>query len=125
MTKSEFGDLFIRSLDQAARNADSMMGREVPRFFLIEFHGPGHDGRLLSTSEALNPLYLGSDRFYRIIDVAVEKVTPSQSVAFVCVSGHPPSAFKETWNPVDAGPFKQIFSQKIEELRTDFAQPGG
>jgi hypothetical protein len=64
---------------------------------------------------ALDNIYLGPDRFYRIIDVAIKELLPKESVVFVRVSGHPPDVFGTTWDPASTGPFKQILSDKIAE----------
>ena len=77
----------------------------------------GSLGRLVGVDEALDRLFLGSDRFYRIIDVAIKKLLPGQSIAFVRASGHPPADFSKTWDPSSLGPFKQIIAEEIEDLR--------
>lgn len=69
----------------------------------------------MSVDQALDEIYLGRDRFYRIIDVAIRRLLPGQSIAFVRVSGHTPGAFSQTWDPSDLGPFKQIEAQTIEQ----------
>jgi hypothetical protein len=74
-------------------------------------------GRLLTVDQAVDEIYLGSDKFYRIIDVAIQKILADQTIAFVRVSGHPTGRFSQTWDPTDLGPFKQILSQTIEDER--------
>ncbi len=71
----------------------------------------------MNLDEALDHIYLGDDRFYRIIDVAIKEVLPAESVAFLRVSGHPPDEFSKTWNPSSTGPFKQILAANIEDRR--------
>jgi hypothetical protein len=115
MTKSEFRRLFVRSLETAAENAETRLGRRVPRAFDIELHATGASGRTMSVGQALDHIYLGNDHFYRIIDVTIRRVRPGKSVAFVRVSGHPPGPFSQTWNPSDLGPFKQIIATTIEQ----------
>jgi hypothetical protein len=62
----------------------------------------------------VDELYVGPDRFYRVVDVGVVEVQRDRTVIFMCVSGHPPSSFADTWNqPKGAGPFKQIESAVI------------
>ena len=117
MTKSEFRRLLLQALDRAAVGAEVKLARPIPRSFLIELHGAGSPGQTVPIEEALNRIYLGSDRFYRIIDVAIKKLLPGKSVAFVRVSGHSPTNFNETWNPSDLGPFKQIIGEAIEDQR--------
>jgi hypothetical protein len=72
----------------------------------------------VTIEEALDRIYLGSDRFYRIIDVTIKRLLPEKSVAFVRVSGHSPTNFNETWDSSDLGPFKQIIGETIEDQCT-------
>ena len=115
MTKQGFHILFSRALSAAAREIEARLGREIPHSFRIELHAPRSQGRLVSMEEAVDELYLGEDRFYRIIDVAIRRLLPTQTVVFVRVSGHAPAPFNQTWDPNDLGPFRQIFAQTIED----------
>jgi hypothetical protein len=115
MTRDEFRDLFLRALSAAAENADARLGRPVPRSFVIELHAPTSAGRMLSVDQALDQIYLGKDRFFRIIDVTIRRLLPGTSVAFVRVSGHSPAPFSQTWDPSHLGPFKQIIADTIEQ----------
>jgi hypothetical protein len=115
MTKSEFRQLFLQALDAAAENADARLGIRVPRSFDIELHAAGASRQAMSIGQAVDQLYLGDDRFYKIIDVAIRRVLPRKSVAFVRVSGHPPGPFSQTWDPSDLGPFKQVIVTTIEQ----------
>jgi len=115
MTKNDFRELLLRALNSAAENAEAKLAKPVPRSFVIELHAPGSTGRTVSLDEAVEQIYLGSDRFYRIIDVAIKELLPGQSVVFVRVSGHPPTEFSKTWDPASLGPFKQIIAEKIED----------
>jgi hypothetical protein len=117
MTKSEFRALFSRALNTAAENAEVKVATPIPRSFLIELHAFGCDDRLISVDEAVDKIYVGSDRFYRIIDVALKEVLPNESIVFVRVSGHPPDIFNSTWDPTGTGPFKQIVFDKIVDRR--------
>ena len=117
MTKRRFRNLFLQTLRKAAETADARLPKRMPRSFLIELHTPVSAGELLSVDQALDHLYLGSDKCYRIIDVAIRKVLPDRTIAFVRMSGHPPSPFSETWDPANLGPFKQILAQTIEDQR--------
>jgi hypothetical protein len=115
MTKDEFRRLFLQALSAAAENAEARLARSVPRSFVIELHAPTSSGQTLSVDQALDQLYLGTDRFYRIIDVAIRRLLPRKAVAFVRVSGHPPAPFSQTWDPSHLGPFKQIIADTIEQ----------
>jgi hypothetical protein len=117
MTKEQFRELFLRALDKAADNAQRNLTDPVPRTFLIELHAPGMSDVPVNADAALEKLYLGSDRFYRVIDVAVIKVLPGRTLVFVRVSGHAPGGFSDTWNTDDLGPFKQLSAEHVEDLR--------
>jgi hypothetical protein len=113
MTKGTFLELFQRALNDAADGAEAKVLKAIPRSFLIRLHSFGLDDRLLSIEDAVDKIYINSDRFYRIIDVAIEEMLPKESVAFVRVSGHAPDALSVTWDPTGSGPFKQIVLDKI------------
>ena len=115
MTKSEFRDLFLRALNAAAEDAEARLAKPVPRSFRIELHAPNAPGRVMSVEQALDQIYLGDDRFFRIIDVAIKQLLPKKSVAFVRVSGHPPGAFSQTWVPSNLGPIKQLIAENVED----------
>ncbi|HEY8871512.1 MAG TPA: hypothetical protein VIM52_00665 [Stellaceae bacterium] len=117
MTKRGFRNLFLRALRTAAEIADIRLAQRAPRSFLIELHAPNSAGQIMSVDEAADQIYLGSDKFYRIIDVSIPKISSDQTIAFVRVSGHQPGPFSDTWDPANLGPFKQIFSQTIEDQR--------
>ena len=115
MTKSDFRELFLRALNDAADSAELKLTKSVPRSFVIELHAPASVGRTVSVDAALDQIYLGSDRFYRIIDVAIRRLQPDKAVAFVRVSGHPPVEFGKTWDPSTLGPFKQVVANHIAD----------
>lgn len=117
MTKGTFLELFQRALNDAAGSAETKLLKAIPRSFLIRLHSFGLDDRLLSIEGAADKIYISSDRFYRILDVAIEEVLPKESVAFVRVSGHVPDALSVTWDPTGSGPFKQIVFDKIVDRR--------
>ena len=96
MIREEFRELFQRSLNLAADNAEAKVPPPIPHSFLIRLHAFGCDDRLVSVDEAVDKIHVGSDRFYRIIDVAIIEVLSNESVAFVRVSGHPPDALGAT-----------------------------
>jgi hypothetical protein len=118
MRKQRFRGLFMRALREAASMTKIRLHRSVPDKFLIELHGPRTHGEIVSVDQAVDRLYLDNDRFYRIIDIAIIRVTPANTVAFVRVSGHSPGPFSETWDPDGLGPFKEILLQNVEDQRT-------
>ena len=69
MQKNEFRQLFAEVLQEAAAHAEECLGRVVTRDFEIELHGAGYSGVRLSPEEAFEQLFIGEDRFFRVIDV--------------------------------------------------------
>ncbi len=118
MRKDDFRALFLKALDAAAANAETRFGHPVPRSFKIELHAPGAEGKIVSFDRALDRLYLGDDRFYRVIDIAIRRLLPRKSVAIVRVSGHPPVSFDQTWEPAKLGPLKQAVGEALEDQGT-------
>lgn len=114
MNKDEFRSLFLRTLNEAAEHAELILQRKVPRSFLIELHALDSPAEPMEVDRALDQIYLGADRFYRVIDVAIRRLRPGKSVAFVRVSGHAPAPFSETWDPSGLGPFRQLVPETIE-----------
>lgn len=115
MKLEEFKDLFVRSLEVAADNAEKELGRHIPRKYEIRLHGVGHSGDIVEIDNAAVLLFIDEEYFYRIIDVAVQKVSPHVSTIFIRVSGHEPVHLEQTWDPQGSGPFKQIMAQ-IQEV---------
>lgn len=118
MTKSGFRSLFLQALDVAAKNAEERLAKPISRAFLIELHAPRSSQRLVSVDEAVENLYLGDNRFYRVIDVGIKELRADSSLVFVRVSGHAPADFDKTWEPSVAGPFKQILATAVEDRRS-------
>jgi hypothetical protein len=117
MTKRDFRKLFLRALREAAELADVKLAKRIPRSFLIELHAPTSSGNIMNVDEAMDRIYIGNDRFYRIIDIAVRGISSNQAIAFVRVGGHPLCPFSQTWDPKNLGPFKQILAQRVEDQR--------
>ena len=114
MKKQEFQQLFENALELAAINAEKQLKRQVSRNFIILLYGGGYSGSLMTSLEVLDHLYLGEQRFYRIIDVAVVEVGSISSKVFLRISQHDPTNFGSTWNnPPGSGPFKQLVAESI------------
>ena len=65
--------------------------------------------------DAVEEVYLGPDRFYQVIDVAVRRVSKDACTVFMGVSGHPPGSLNQTWNqPHGSGPFKQVVADEVK-----------
>lgn len=110
MDKQDFGALLRKALEAAAANAEIQLGYTLSRNFQIRLFAPGHSqGTVLDVATALDELYLGADRFYRVIDVAIMGVSTDATTVFVRVSGHQPGSFAATYNyDAGLGPFKQL-----------------
>jgi hypothetical protein len=122
MTKQEFGRLFQSALDAAALDTEAKLGRQLPHRFRIRLFGAGHSGDLLSPESALDALYLGEHRFYRVIDVGTIEVGDECLTIFVRASAHTPGSFEQTWNdPPGSGPFKQLGT--AQDLEIALEQP--
>lgn len=115
MTKRRFRTLFLKALATAAEAVHTRAIGPASRAFVIELHGAAATGECMSVDQAVDRLYLGDDKFYRIIDVAVRARAADKIIAFVRVSGHQTGAFDQTWDPSNLGPFKQILAQAVEE----------
>jgi hypothetical protein len=117
MNKQEFKTLFEQALEVAAKNAEAKLGHPVPRAFEIEMHGLAPHPRLLKKDDAFEEIYLGPDRFYRIIDLVVRRVSKDVCTIFMGISGHPPGSLNQTWNqPPGSGPFKQVLADEVKEV---------
>lgn len=114
MIKSDFRQLFLSALTTAAENAEKKIAHAIPRSFVVELHAPDSPGLRVSFDEALVQLYLGDDRFYKIIDVGVKELLPRETIVFVRVSGHQPTGYDGTWDPSGSGPFKQIVAAELD-----------
>jgi len=115
MTFEEFNKLFYEALHTALKNAEEQLQKKIPLNMEVALHGAGHSGELIDPLTAAKELYLGEEKFFRIIDVAVVKVSHNKTTIFVRASAHEPSTFDQTWNnPPGSGPFKQLLPTDIK-----------
>lgn len=116
MTFEEFNNLFQNALNIAIKNAEEQLHRKLPSNDVqIILHGAGYSGAILDPLTVAKNLYIGKDKFYRIIDVSVIKISSKLVTIFVRASSHSPGTFDQTWNdPPGSGPFKQLIAQEIE-----------
>ena len=111
--KQQFRELFETALNEAAENAECVLHTNISRDFLIELHLYGV--RLCDVDTALDNLYLGEDRAYKVIDVAVLRVESDKTIVFVRVSGHDPVPWEETYQADKLkGPFKQMIYEDLK-----------
>ena len=118
MTKDEFHSLFLKVLEESAQAAESKLSTKIPRKFEIQLYGAGYSGVIMDLDSVFNILYLGEQRFYRVIDVAITGWGDTKTRVFVRVSDHQPATFEKTWNtPPGYGPFKKLMASKVDNLR--------
>lgn len=109
MTREDFKQLFERHVEKAIVAAKKSGAGDIPFAFVVEMHGCGYSGKLLTCDEAVDAMYIGPSTFYRIIDIGFKQVSGSTSVVFVRVSAHSPSGYEDMWNnPEGSGPFKVL-----------------
>ena len=118
MDKSEFQQLFLHTVHRALENVSRGIGIPLSAEFDIELHGGGVPGEIISQDRAVDIMYLGEDKFYRVIDVGVKHIdSNNRARVFVRISSHQPSTFENTWNdPPGTGPFKVI--DPMGDIRT-------
>jgi hypothetical protein len=105
MDKSSFVILFETAVRRALEQADLSSAEND---LLVEFHGLSNPREPISTSTAIDLLWISPDRFYFIVDVGVILDGKSPPLMFVRPTGHEPVPFSSTWDPADLGPFKAI-----------------
>jgi len=114
MDKQDFQQLFEKNLELSAVDAEKKLGRKISYNFRFVLYGANCSGEVMEIKDCIDKLYLGEDRFYRIIDLSVIEVGTTYSKVFVRVSGHTPSRFVETWNiPSGNGPFRRLIAEEI------------
>ena len=118
MDKIEFSKLLSQTLDVAAKRAELRTSRSIPRAFKIQLYLGIHQGELIDPPEAESALYLGPDKFYKIIDVCVRAVRADTTIVFVRPSGHAPVPFSATFDPTTNGPFIQVDPTEIDFATT-------
>jgi hypothetical protein len=117
MNKKAFTELICNILEEACQEIESRLERTISRKFVVVLHGTGHSNFVTTLDNAIDTMYLDRDQFYRIIDIAITGIAPNATRIFMRASNHPPSTFDKTWNtPVGQGPFKVLFSDKVEML---------
>ena len=113
--RQEFKAYFDDALNAAAAQAEKRFGVNVPQDKFVELHGAGHGGDRMAPEAAADALYLGPERFYKLIDVAIKWIEGDAAVAFVVVAGFDPCPWEATLDPGGLGPFKTMLSADIRE----------
>jgi hypothetical protein len=109
VTESEFAAAFLDALVAAVRLAEQRFGVSLPRPLRVRLYAAGHPGDLLDVASAAQALYLGEERFYRVIDVAVLATDTAGTTVFTRASDHKPGPWSQTWEPAGRGPFKVMY----------------
>lgn len=119
MTRDEFGKLFERVIENAAKNAELIFKIHVPRTFHIEIIGARRPRRILPPDKVVDDLFISESQFWQVINVGVTEVNTTYQFTIISlsVSGHEPGPFENTWNtPPGNGPFKQVvYELKISQ----------
>ena len=105
MDKSSYAQMFDEAVRRALKLAHLDSTSIEPS---VEFHGKPNPPQPITTAEALDLLWLSPERFYRIVEVAAFVGENDPPTLFVRLSGHEPSAYSDTWDPSDLGPFRAI-----------------
>lgn len=107
MNRSDFKSLFEQAISEAIDKTQKRVNKTISSNVMIEIHGAGHTGDIVSIDQAFDSIYLGDELYWRIIDVTAKSSDANQTIVFVRVSGHKPTSFEETYNaPKGYGPFK-------------------
>jgi hypothetical protein len=86
MNSSNFSRTVWRLQPRLLNNSS---GKHSHALFASGLYGPGYPrGEPITTKEALAVLWLGPDRFFRIIDLAVSCASSRHTEIFARVSGH-------------------------------------
>jgi hypothetical protein len=109
MDKETFKRLFLKIANEAISQARESLSEDIPSQFIIQMHGGGYPGRLMTINEAVGLMYINDTRFYGFIDIGVKAIKDNRTILFVRISNHQPVGFEATWNtPKGNGPFKVI-----------------
>lgn len=105
MDKGSYALLFEEAVRRALEEAGVSVCLREP---VVEFHGKPKPERPVAIHEALEFLWLSTDRFYRVVDVAAFVGEDNPPVIFVRPAGFEPSGYGDTWEPEGLGPFKVL-----------------
>jgi hypothetical protein len=115
VNREEFEAYFNDALNVAAAQAEKHFRVNVPKHKSVELHGAGHGGDRIAPNVAADALYLGPERFYKLIDVLIKWIEGDTAVVFVVVAGFEPCPWEETFDAGGLGPFKTMLSAGIRE----------
>ena len=114
MNLAQYCEVFAQAVEASIKEAEKAHRISLPRDLIFEIPFKGLPDRYSNIEDMAKVIYLNENSFYRIIDVAVRAEISGQSLVWVRVSGHPPSEWKDTWDPAVYGPFKSIISSEIQ-----------
>jgi hypothetical protein len=96
VNREEFKAYFNDALNVAAAQAEKHFRKNVPKHKSVELHGAGHGGDRIAPDVAADALYLGPDRFYKLIDVLIKWIEGDTALVFVRVAGFEPCPWEAT-----------------------------
>jgi hypothetical protein len=106
MERAAYEEIFRRATHEFLKRAGAPSDAK-PAVALIEMHGAGSSGEMVSEKDLLSRLFIDSSHFYRIIDIGLVGDAAEQRL-FVRASAHRPSSWNDTWDPNEFGPFRWI-----------------
>jgi hypothetical protein len=116
VNREEFKAYFNDALNVATAEAEKHFRVNLPKHKSVELHGAGHGGDRMAPDAAADALYLGPERFYKLIDVLIKWIEGDTAVTFVRAAGFDPCPWEETLDPGGLGPFKTtMLSADIQE----------
>ena len=117
MNKQEFQQLFEKAIALAFSYGEQALQKGLPRRASFKLHGAGYSGEMANFDQVLDALYLGNEKFFRVIDISVLDVKQDETLLFVGVSGHAPSSFDKTRNAHSGmGPFNPVIPLQNKDL---------
>ena len=106
MDRETFERLLLRAVDKAIDETGRTDLDEKPQRYRV--YAPNAPHELVTLKEAMDIIYISTNKFFKIIDVSIIPDESGGDVIFLRVSGHEPVSFANTWDALDLGPFKQI-----------------
>ncbi|HEY6202405.1 MAG TPA: hypothetical protein VI056_05125 [Candidatus Limnocylindria bacterium] len=103
VNREEFKAYFNDALNVATAHAEKhfRVRVNIPKHQSVELHGAGHDGGRIAPDVAADALYLGPERFYKLIDVLIKWIEGDTAVRSLCSPASSPARGRRHSTPVD------------------------
>jgi hypothetical protein len=112
VSREQFAGLFARELERAVRVVEMSLGHPVGRPIRVRLGSPNTNPT--PPDQAVDALYLGPNRFFRAIELAVVELGPNYTDVMASPSGHAPGPFSRTASYANGGgPFTHALAQEI------------